>query len=95
MTKEKLIKKMEQIEYRIIKEDSSTTIGTYNNLNDATSFLKDKINEDHDEFSHRNYCLTMFELTEINGKENWVLNEKFGRMRLTAKTAKGLLDDLI
>jgi hypothetical protein len=86
---------MKQTEYRIIKEDTSEVIGNFTDQNEAYAFLKDKVFEDEDEFSHRKYCLTKFELAEIQGKENWVLNEKFGRRRITAKTAKGLLDDLI
>lgn len=85
---------MKKTEFRVIKEDTITTIGNFTNQNEAYSFLKTKVLEDKDEFSHRNYCLTKFELVKIEEKEEWVLNEKFGRLRVTAKTSKGLLEDL-
>lgn len=85
---------MNKIEYRIVNENLNEFTATFQNLNEASAFLKTTIKEDEDEFAHRNYCITKYELKGIEGKESWVMNEKFGRMRFTAKTARGLLDDL-
>ena len=85
---------MNEIEYRVVNQNLSVFIATFQNLNEASTFLKTTVKEDEDEFAHRNYCITKYELKKIEEKENWIMNEKFGRMRFTAKTARGLLDDL-